>query len=259
MEFRERLNQLRREKGLSQEQLAEMVGVTRQAVQKWEAGTSRPDMDNLVTLARYFDVTLDYLISGAEAAHTPRSQTVINNYYHRWQYEYKSKRTLWGLPLVHIHLQDNGFVRAKGIIAIGNVATGLISIGIICAGLVNLGVLSLGLLVSIGCLSLGLLSIGGFAAGGIAVGGLAFGWLALGGICYGVYAAGGLASAAEIAIGGVAQAPLAIGSTTEGARTFTIIPGETPSPETRAAIRDAIAAALAGRHPWLEGFFNNLP
>ncbi len=251
MEFRERLNQLRRQKGLSQEQLAEMVGVTRQAVQKWESGASRPDMDNLSILARYFGVTLDYLITGEETAQTPPCQTVVNNYYHRWRYEYKSERTLWGLPLVHIHLQDNGFVRAKGIIAIGNVATGLVSIGILCVGLINLGVISLGLLVSIGCLSLGLLSAGGFAAGGIAVGGFAFGWLALGGLCYGVYAAGGVAAASEIAIGGVAQAPLAIGSAAEGARTIVIAPGEAVSPETRAAIREAVSAALAGRHPWL--------
>lgn len=258
MNFQERLNRLRREKGLSQEELGNLVGVSRQAVQKWESGASRPDMDNLVTLAQYFSVTLDYLISGTESAQTPQHQTIINNYYHRWEYEYKSKRTLWGLPLVHIHLRDNGFARAKGIIAIGNVATGLISIGIFCVGLINLGMLSLGLLVSIGCLSVGLLSAGGFAAGAIAVGGFAFGWLALGGICYGVYAAGGVATAAEIAIGGVAQARLAIGGATEGARTITIIPGEAVSLETQAAIREAVSAALAGRHPWLRELLSGM-
>ena len=43
-QFQDRLNRLRRERGLSQEDLAEVVGVTRQAVQKWESGASRPDM-----------------------------------------------------------------------------------------------------------------------------------------------------------------------------------------------------------------------
>lgn len=47
MEFQNRLYDLRKRSGLSQEELANLVGVTRQAVQKWEAGTSRPDMDNL--------------------------------------------------------------------------------------------------------------------------------------------------------------------------------------------------------------------
>ena len=51
MDFRERLFELRRQAGLSQEELANLLGLTRQAVQKWEAGTSRPDMDNLTALA----------------------------------------------------------------------------------------------------------------------------------------------------------------------------------------------------------------
>ena len=213
-------------------------------------------MDNLVTLARYFGVSLDYLITGTESAQMNQAHTVSGQATQnptivkcccRWEYEYKSKRTLWGLPLIHIHLRENGFARAKGIIAIGNVATGLISIGIICVGLVSLGVISLGLL-----------SIGGFAAGAVAIGGFAFGWLALGGICYGVYAAGGVAAAAEIAAGGVAQAPLAIGAAAEGAKTFVIDPGGTASPETRAAIREAVSAVFAGRHPWLEAFFESL-
>ena len=54
MDFRERLFDLRHQAGLSQEELANLLGVTRQAVQKWEAGTSHPDMDNLVSLADYF-------------------------------------------------------------------------------------------------------------------------------------------------------------------------------------------------------------
>src|SRR5699024_6037464 len=54
MEFQQRLYDLRKKAGLSQEGLADLLGVTRQAVQKWEAGASRPDMDNLAALARYF-------------------------------------------------------------------------------------------------------------------------------------------------------------------------------------------------------------
>ena len=73
MEFHQRLYELRKQSGLSQEGLADLLGVTRQAVQKWEAGTSRPDMDNLTALARYFNVTLDYLVTGREvpAPHPP--------------------------------------------------------------------------------------------------------------------------------------------------------------------------------------------
>ena len=64
MEFRERLYQLRKGRGISQEELANAVGVSRQAVQKWEAGASTPDLENLTALADHFSVTLDYLVRG---------------------------------------------------------------------------------------------------------------------------------------------------------------------------------------------------
>ena len=62
MEFRERLYQLRKGRGISQEELAHTVGVSRQAVQKWEAGAATPDLNNLSALADYFAVSLDYLV-----------------------------------------------------------------------------------------------------------------------------------------------------------------------------------------------------
>ena len=137
MEFRERLYQLRKGRGISQEELAHTVGVSRQAVQKWEAGAATPDLNNLSALADYFAVSLDYLVRGIEpekpAAPSPQ-QAVIQNYYRGWRYEYRSRRTLFGLPLVHINLCDRSLCRAKGVIAIGNVATGLIAIGGFSAG-----------------------------------------------------------------------------------------------------------------------------
>ena len=165
MEFQNRLYELRKKAGLSQEGLADLLGVTRQAVQKWEAGSSRPDMDNLAALARYFNVTLDYLVTGREPE--PYAQevptTIINhNYYPRWHYEYKSQRTLFGLPLVHIRLGDRGFGVAKGIFAVGNVAVGLFALGGISLGLFSLGGVSLGLLLALG----GLLGGGRGALGG---------------------------------------------------------------------------------------------
>ena len=110
MEFQQRLYELRKQSGLSQEGLADLLGVSRQAVQKWEAGTSRPDLDNLAALARYFNVSLDYLVTGQVASPSPSqpSTTIVNNYYTTFRYEYKSKRTLFGLPLIHIRLGDRG-------------------------------------------------------------------------------------------------------------------------------------------------------
>ncbi|MDR0459657.1 MAG: helix-turn-helix domain-containing protein [Coriobacteriales bacterium] len=62
VEIAERLAKRRREAGLSQETLAERLGVTRQAVSKWERSESSPDTDNLIALARLYDVSLDELL-----------------------------------------------------------------------------------------------------------------------------------------------------------------------------------------------------
>lgn len=66
MALAEKIQILRQEKGLSQEQLAERLGVSRQSVSKWETGQSRPDMDKLVVLAELFGVSADYLIREEE-------------------------------------------------------------------------------------------------------------------------------------------------------------------------------------------------
>lgn len=62
MTFAEKLQKLRKQNGLSQEQLAEKLNVSRQAVSKWEMGTI-PDMENMLKLGRYFDCSLDYLMN----------------------------------------------------------------------------------------------------------------------------------------------------------------------------------------------------
>lgn len=60
----ERIYRLRRKSGLSQEQLAEKIGVSRQAISKWESGTSTPELEKLLALSECFNITLDDLIKG---------------------------------------------------------------------------------------------------------------------------------------------------------------------------------------------------
>ncbi len=62
IEIANRLVNLRKEKGLSQEQLAEKIGVSRQAVSKWERSEASPDTDNLIMLARLYEISLDELL-----------------------------------------------------------------------------------------------------------------------------------------------------------------------------------------------------
>ena len=63
MKFGENLQKLRKEKGISQEQLAEQLGVTRQSVSKWESGASYPEMDKIVALCNMFHCDMDALIN----------------------------------------------------------------------------------------------------------------------------------------------------------------------------------------------------
>ena len=58
----EKLYKLRKNNGLSQEQLAEQLNVSRQAISKWEQGTAVPESEKLITISNYFGVTVDYLL-----------------------------------------------------------------------------------------------------------------------------------------------------------------------------------------------------
>ncbi|NHM13442.1 helix-turn-helix domain-containing protein [Xiamenia xianingshaonis] len=61
----DRLARMRRDQGMSQEELANSLGVSRQAVSKWERGESSPDTGNLIALSDLFDVTIDELVRGS--------------------------------------------------------------------------------------------------------------------------------------------------------------------------------------------------
>ncbi len=68
MEFNNKLYQLRKQKGLSQEELANRLNVSRQTVSKWEIGDSSPDMEKLIAISDLFEISLDELVMGKEAS-----------------------------------------------------------------------------------------------------------------------------------------------------------------------------------------------
>ena len=168
MEFKDNLYRIRKEKGMSQEELAALCDVSRQAISKWENGTANPDMENLKTLSRSLRVSIDELLGNK----IPLEKEVVKEkeviYVHnRYTYEkrYRSKLSICGIPLVDINVgrgrTEEGYWRvAKGIIAIGNVSVGVISIGLLSVGLCSLGLLTLGLLFAIGPLALSYFAIG---------------------------------------------------------------------------------------------------
>lgn len=63
MTFGDKLKQIRKQAGMSQEQLAEKIGVSRQAVTKWEADAGIPDIENIIAISTLFDISIDELLS----------------------------------------------------------------------------------------------------------------------------------------------------------------------------------------------------
>ena len=76
MNVADRIQNLRKGKGISQEQLAEAIGVSRQAVSKWESEQSTPDLEKIVLMSDFFDVTTDYLLKGIESTNEIEHMTV---------------------------------------------------------------------------------------------------------------------------------------------------------------------------------------
>jgi transcriptional regulator with XRE-family HTH domain len=227
----EKIIKLRQKKGLSQEQFGELLGVSRQAVSKWETGQTMPDIDKIISMSQIFEVTTDYLLmdENKTAANSPtqnKEQPSTSQYnspqFNPFKFEYKSKSTLWGLPLVHIKAGH-----AKGIFAIGLRATGLFSLGFLSMGLFSFGLLSLGL-IAFGVLAIGALAMGSISCGILALGGVAFGIFSLGAVSIGMYSMGGCAIASKIAFGGYADGFIAIGDEVRGEYTWHIEQGLTP-------------------------------
>lgn len=79
IEIANRLVKLRKEKGLSQEQLAEELGISRQAVSKWERAESSPDTDNLICLAKLYGMSLDNLLMTEDDLETIKEEQVKSN------------------------------------------------------------------------------------------------------------------------------------------------------------------------------------
>ena len=80
MNIADRIQNLRKTKGLSQEQLADAIGVSRQAVSKWESEQAIPDMEKVVLLSDYFEVTTDYLLKGIEPANPDAAAAAANDH-----------------------------------------------------------------------------------------------------------------------------------------------------------------------------------
>ncbi len=80
MTFAEKLSDLRKTEKLSQEELAEKLNISRQAVSRWEMGTAMPDANNLVQISRLFNVSIDYLLKEEYTKEMCNGQSDIHNH-----------------------------------------------------------------------------------------------------------------------------------------------------------------------------------
>lgn len=78
MEFHEKLQELRKNRGLTQEELAEILYVSRTAVSKWESGRGYPSIDSLKAIAGYFSVSIDDLLSGEKLIYIAEEENKTN-------------------------------------------------------------------------------------------------------------------------------------------------------------------------------------
>ena len=78
MEFGEKLQELRKKKGLTQEELAEALYVSRTAVSKWESGRGYPNIDSLKEISKFFSVSIDELLSGEKLLSIAKKENKSN-------------------------------------------------------------------------------------------------------------------------------------------------------------------------------------
>ena len=79
-DFQNRLHTLRQNKNISQEQIGEVLGIDGKSYGKYEQFANAPKIDNLIRLAQYFDVSLDYLILGKETTTIERVSSLLGKY-----------------------------------------------------------------------------------------------------------------------------------------------------------------------------------
>ena len=100
VETAERLYKLRKKSGLSQEELADKLGVSRQAVSKWERAEASPDTDNLILLSKLYNVTLDELLNAdnleeEDLINSPEEESPIQEEVLEDKLEEKMERDVW--------------------------------------------------------------------------------------------------------------------------------------------------------------------
>ncbi|MGN0375542.1 MAG: helix-turn-helix domain-containing protein [Butyrivibrio sp.] len=214
MTLGDKLTKLRKENNYTQEQLAEIMEVSRQSISKWESDLAYPETDKLIKLARLFNCSTDYLLKddneNAYNTNVPNPDESPK----KSRFKRQSDKMVKGIPLWQIGKNAHAIfavgLNARGIVAVGLAARGILSFGLASLGVFSFGLLSLGL-ISIGLLSVGGLSFGSLSAGIVSFGAVSFGIVAVGAFAVGQFSVGAFAVGNYAALGDVAKAQIALG------------------------------------------------
>ncbi len=221
MTLGEKIAKQRKENNYTQEQLADLLGVSRQSVSKWESDLAYPETDKLIRLGKLFECSMDYLLnedctdkSGKNTEEIVSVLDTIHSAIKRQCRERKSEKMVCGMPLYHIGRDARGFfaigLKARGVFALGLRARGIVSLGLLSLGIISVGLLSVGL-IAFGTAAFGLLSVGSIALGLFAVGAISIGIVSFGALSIGGFSSGALAIGKYVAVGDHARAMIAIG------------------------------------------------
>lgn len=147
MEFHEKLQELRKQKGITQEELASALYVSRTAVSKWESGRGFPSIDSLKAISAYYGVTLDTLLSGDELLTAARrEQTRTARSFRDLIFGLLDAGTLLLLFLPLFGEESEGMVRAVSLLAMTGAKTYVLVPSLVLIALTTLwGILTLAL------------------------------------------------------------------------------------------------------------------
>ena len=223
MTLGEKIAKQRKELNYTQEQLADILGVSRQSISKWESDIAYPETDKLVKMGKLFECSMDYLLNEDISEKQGIQPTDKESLWDKLKLqirERKSEKMIFGMPLYHIGRNAHGFfaigIKAHGVFSLGLMSRGIFSLGLLSLGVISIGLLSLGL-ISAGVFSAGLLAVGSIAFGLFAAGAISVGLVSFGALSVGCFSSGALAIGKYVAVGDHAHALIAIGeSVAEG-------------------------------------------
>ena len=223
MTLGEKIAKQRKELNYTQEQLADILGVSRQSISKWESDIAYPETEKLIKMGKLFECSMDYLlkedVTEKQGLQPAEKESIWTGFKKQFR-ERKSKKMVFGMPLYHIGKNAHGFfavgLKARGVFSVGLMSRGIVSLGILSLGIISIGLLSLGL-ISAGVFSAGLLAVGSIALGLFAAGAISVGLISFGALSIGCFSTGALAVGKYAAVGDHAYGMIAIGkSVAEG-------------------------------------------